>query len=186
MLVSQAWILSAYRFIWVNNVRFSDVLHSSLLHDFTPYSPPSMPMNITWIYFGEIILTPPIQPVQSGQSLSAHTHNPPLTDFFFLLMSISEGVYYSRCLIIFECVLLCVINCLCSVVTSNCTFAPRTFSSLVTIRKLISHFRQVLWSLWNDTSIQLTTQTHSEPHAAVSILLQRSLATPAKTSHWTL
>lgn len=82
MLGSQAWIFSAYRFTWVNNVRFSDVLHSTLLHNFTPYSPPSMPMNITWIYFGEIILTPPIQPVQSGQSLSAHTHQPP-THWFF-------------------------------------------------------------------------------------------------------
>lgn len=114
--------------------------------------------------------------------LHIHT-NPPLTDFF---MFISEAVYYSRCLIIFECVLVCVVNCLCSVVTGNCTFAPRTLSSLITDRKLISHFRQVLWSLWNATSIQLTTQTHSEPHAAVSILLQRSLATPAKTSHRTL
>lgn len=72
MFTSHTWIFSTYRFTWVNNVRSSDAPHSALLHNLTPSSPspPSTSINITWIYFGEIILTPPARPVQTGGSFS--------------------------------------------------------------------------------------------------------------------
>ena len=189
MFTSHTWIFSTYRFTWVNNVRSSDAPHSALLHNLTSSSPspPSTSINITWIYFGEIILTPPARPVQTGGSFSAV--------LVILLLNTQASAHkcthlvfhdLSKSSLIFKVQpSVCVWVCVCvglrrrGVLPCFDRWVHLFFFSShpITEWKLISRFRRDLWTLGSGISIQpphTHTHTHtctdSEPQAAMSVL----------------